>query len=230
VSEESIAGITLIAVPILFNVGFTLLAQRFDYPDVLRRPTEEVLARFRAGGRSLVLTWWAFALSAVLFTPLAVLFAIAVDDADLTIVILGGVVGVLASVVQFLGLIRWTFLVPYLARIAEESNPDSSTGQAIDVVFQSFHRYLGVAVGEHLGYAFTGIWSAFAGIALIGSSAAADWLGVVGVLIGPLLVLCAFEFVGRPDGRGWKLAESLTPIAYILWSIWLIAVGIALIV
>jgi hypothetical protein len=230
VSEESIAGITLIAVPILFNVGFTLLAQRFDYPDVLRRPTEEVLARFRAGGRSLVLTWWAFALSAVLFTPLAVLFAIAVDDADLTIVILGGVVGVLASVVQFLGLIRWTFLVPYLARIAEESNPDSSTGQAIDVVFQSFHRYLGVAVGEHLGYAFTGIWSVFAGIALIDSTAAADWLGVVGVLIGPLLVLCAFEFVGRPDGRGWKLAESLTPIAYILWSIWLIAVGIALIV
>ena len=53
---------------------------------------------------------------------------------------------------------------------------------------------------------------------------------MVGVLIGPLLVLCAFEFVGRPDDRGWKLAESLTSIAYILWSIWLIAVGIALIV
>jgi hypothetical protein len=229
VSEESIAGITLIAVPILFNVGFTLLAQRFDYPDVLRRPTEELLARFRAGGRSLILVWWAFALSAVLFTPLAVLFAIAVDDADLTIVILGGVVGVLASVVQFLGLIRWTFLVPYLARIAEASAPDSPTREAIDVVFQSFHRYLGVAVGEHLGYAFTGIWSIFAGIALIDSTAAADWLGVVGVLIGPLLVLCAVEFVGRPDDRGWKLAESLTPIAY-MWSIWLIAVGIALIV
>jgi hypothetical protein len=230
VSEQSIAGITLIAVPILFNVGFTLLAQRFDYPDVLRRPTEEVLARFRAGGRSLILIWWVFALSALLFTPLAVLFAIAVDDADLTIVILGGVVGVLASVVQFLGLIRWTFLVPYLARIAEESASDSSTRQAIDVVFQSFHRYLGVAVGEHLGYAFTGIWSVFAGLALIDSTAAADRLGVVGVLIGPLLVLCALEFVGRPDDRGWKLAESLTPMAYILWSIWLIAVGIALIV
>ena len=38
-SEQSIAGITLIAVPILFNLGFTPLAQRFDYPDVLRRPT-----------------------------------------------------------------------------------------------------------------------------------------------------------------------------------------------
>jgi hypothetical protein len=229
-SEESVAGITLIAVPILFNAGFALLAQRFEYPDVLRRPTQEVLARFRAGGRPLILIWWSFALSAVLFSALAVLFAIAVDDADPTVVILGGVIGVLASVVQFLGLIRWTFLVPYLARVAEESDPDSATGQAIDVVFQSFNRYLGVAVGEHLGYAFTGLWSFFAGIALIDSSVAADWLGVIGVVIGPLLVLCAFEFVGRPGDHGWKLAESLTPIAYILWSIWLIAVGIALIV
>jgi hypothetical protein len=43
VSEQSVAGIGLVAVPVLFNVGFTLLAQRFDYPDILRRPTHEVL-------------------------------------------------------------------------------------------------------------------------------------------------------------------------------------------
>ena len=36
--------------------------------------------------------WWAFALSAVLFTALAVLLAIAVDDADRTVVVLGAVV------------------------------------------------------------------------------------------------------------------------------------------
>src|SRR5215216_3719469 len=77
-SEQDIAGIVLIAVPVLFNLGFTLLAQRFDYPDVLRRPSHEVLERFRAGGTSLILIWWLFALSAVLFTPLAVLLAIAV--------------------------------------------------------------------------------------------------------------------------------------------------------
>src|SRR3954469_7847173 len=92
-SEQSVAGIGLIAVPILFNVGFTLLAQRFEYPDVLRRPTHEVLERFRAGGSALILIWWAFSLSAVLFTALAVLFAIAVDDADGTVVLLGAVVG-----------------------------------------------------------------------------------------------------------------------------------------
>ena len=229
-SEQSLAGIALIVVPILFNSGFALLGQRFDYPDVLRRPTHEVLERFRAGGRPLIMLWWAFALSAVLFTALAVLLAIAVDDADRTVVVLGAVVGVLASVVQFLGLIRWPFLVPYLARIAREAEPDSAAGQAVDVVFQSFNRYLGVAVGEHLGYAFTGLWSILAGVALIDSSVTAAWLGVVGVLIGPLFLICSLEFVGRVGDRGWKVAEVLTPVTYVVWSLWLVAVGVGLLV
>jgi hypothetical protein len=230
VSEQTVAGIVLIAVPILFNAGFTLLAQRFDYPDVLRRPTHEVLERFRSGGASLILLWWLFALSAVLFTALAVLLAIAVDDADRTVVVLGAVVGVLASLVQFLGLIRWPFLVPYLARVAADAGPDSPRGQAVDVVFQAFNRYLGVAVGEHLGYAFTGVWSILAGVALVDSTAAPGWLGVVGVAIGPVFLLCSLEFVGRFEESGWRLAGSVTPLAYIAWSVWLVAVGIALLV
>src|ERR1051325_10101141 len=115
-SESTVAGVVLIATPILFNVTFPLLAQRFDYPDILRRPTHEVLERFRAGGTALILIWWAFALSAVLFAALTILLAIATDDGETTIVVLSLVIGVLASLVQFLGLIRWPFLVPYLAR------------------------------------------------------------------------------------------------------------------
>jgi hypothetical protein len=127
-SEPTVAGIVLIATPILFNAGFTLLAQRFDYPDILRRPTHEVLDRFRDGGTALVLTWWAFALSAVLFAALVVLLAIAVDDAEPAVVVLGLVFGVLAWLVQFLGLIRWPFLVPYLARVAADAPPGTRRG------------------------------------------------------------------------------------------------------
>jgi Domain of unknown function (DUF4386) len=230
VSEHAVAGIVLIAVPILFNVAFTLLARGFDYPDVLRRPTHEVLERFRAGGANLILIWWLFALSAVLFTALVVLLAIAIDDADHAVVVTGAVFGVLASLVQFLGLIRWPFLVPYLARTAAEAGPDSARGQAVDVVFQAFNRYLGVAVGEHLGYALTGIWSILAGIALSDSSVVPEWLAVVGVVIGPLFLLCSLEFVGRFEESGWKLAGALTPLTYVAWSLWLLAVGVALLV
>jgi hypothetical protein len=50
-----VAGIALIAMPVAFNVSFALLGARFDYPDILRRPTGEVLERFRQGGTTLPL-------------------------------------------------------------------------------------------------------------------------------------------------------------------------------
>jgi uncharacterized protein DUF4386 len=230
VSALTIAGLLLIAVPIAFNAAFALLASRFDYPDILRRPTPEVLARFRAGGTPLLLTWWAFALTAVLMVPLVVLLSRAIDDADATLLSLATTVGVLAAAVQFLGLVRWPFLVPYLARADAEAGASEARREAVDVIFQSFNRYLGVGVGEHLGYALTGAWTTLIGIALTQTGAAPGWIGVVGIVIGPVLLLCSLEFVGGHERDGWKLAEKLTPIAYVAWSLWLIAAGVALLV
>jgi hypothetical protein len=101
------AGWLLIVLPIAFNAAFAALAVKFGYPDILRRPTEEVLDRFRQGGSGLVLIWWAFAMTAVLFAPLAVLVTGALAGADSLLLVLGATIGVLAALVQFLGLIRW---------------------------------------------------------------------------------------------------------------------------
>jgi hypothetical protein len=208
-SAATVAGVLLIAVPLAFNVAFARLAATFDYPDVLRKPTADVLAAFRAGGTALVLLWWAFALTAVLLAPLVVLFAAAIPDADPTLLSVATTIGVLASVTQFLGLIRWPFLVPYLA--------EAGDSEAVDIVFQAFNRYLGVAVGEHLGYLFTGAWTTLAGIALTQTAAVPTAVGVAGIVIGPALMLCALPS-----------AERLTPPAYVAWSLWLMATGIAL--
>jgi Domain of unknown function (DUF4386) len=225
----TIAGLLLISLPLAFNAAFALLAARFEYPDILRRPTSDVLERFRAGGTSLVLLWWTFALTAVLMTPLAVLLSRAVGDADGTLLAVATTVGVLASVVQFLGLARWPFLVPYLARADADPDASPQRREAVDVVFQSFNRYLGVAVGEHLGYLFTGAWTALIGVALVQTTQVPSWIGVVGIVIGPALMACSLEFVGPFEPRGWKVAERLTPIAYVAWSLWLVATGVALI-
>ena len=225
-STERVAGVLLVILPLAFNLCFFLLARSFDYPDILRRPTSEVLARFRAGGAGLVLLWWAFALTAVLLAPVAVLLAAALVGADRAVVAVAATTGVLAAVVQFLGLVRWPFLVPYLARVDEDADP--ARREAVDVLFQSFNRYLGVAVGEHLGYLFTGGWSVLSGVALIQATNTPWWLGVAGIVVGGLLMLCSLEFVGAFEPDGWKLAAALTPIAYVAWSLWLIAVGVAL--
>jgi hypothetical protein len=229
VSAATIAGVLLIALPIAFNAAFAALAATFDYPDILRRPTDEILTRFREGGDRLVLLWWAFAMTAALLAPVAVLLASALHGADTTLLLVGATTGVLAALVQLLGLIRWPFLVPYLARVAAEPDASPSRREAVDVVFQAFNRYLGVAVGEHLGYLLSGSWSILVGFALTQSAVAPAWLGILGVIIGALLALCSLEFVGRFEPAGWKLAGALTPIAYIAWSLWLVATGVALI-
>ena len=227
-STEIVAGVLLILLPIAFNVCFALLAQRFDYPDILRRPTSEVLARFQAGGTGLLLLWWAFALTAVLLAPLAILLAAALVGANAALVAVAATTGVLAGVVQTPGLIRWPFMVPYLARADADPDISPARREAIDVVFQAFHRYLGVAVGEHLGYLFTGGWSALTGVALIQSTNMPGWLGVAGILIGVLLVICSLEFVGAFVQDGWSFAAAVTPIAYIAWSVWLMLMGVTL--
>jgi hypothetical protein len=227
-SVATVAGLLLVTVPLAFNAAFALLAARFDYPDVLRRPTAEVLERFRAGGSGLVLLWWCFALTAVLMVPLVVLLSRALVDVDGALLAVTTAVGVLAAAVQFLGLVRWPFLVPMLARMDAEAGP--ARRDAVDVVFQSFNRYLGVGVGEHLGYLFTGAWTVLTGVAMWQTEVVPSWLGDVGLLVGVALMTCSLEFVGRFEPEGWKVAERLTPLAYVAWSLWLVATGVALLV
>jgi hypothetical protein len=55
VSVETVAGLFLLALPVAFNLAFGLLAARFDYPDILRRPDAEVLSGFSAGATGVAL-------------------------------------------------------------------------------------------------------------------------------------------------------------------------------
>lgn len=225
-------AIALIAVPVMFNWTFAALAKQFEYPDILRQPTSEVLAKFRAGGSKLVMTWWLFAMSALAFGLVAVLMPVQLSLGT-PLVLLIAVLGLLASLTQFLGLVRWPFMVPHLAREAERAN--EARLAAIDVVFQSMNRYLGVAVGEHLGYLFTGLWTAALGGALLsnGLERSSGWavgFGVSGLILGLLLVLCSMEFVGKNELKGWKLAGTITPFVYIAWSLWLVGLGVSLLI
>jgi hypothetical protein len=228
-SVDRAAATLLIAVPVGFNAFFFALARLFEYPSVLRRPVSSVLARFDAGGLRLKLVWYGFMLTAVLFAPLAVLLGQVLARDNLQIVPVTTTIGVLAAIVQFLGLARWPFLVPALARAYESADSSPATRDAAAVVFDSFNRYLGVAVGECLGYLFTGAWTVLVGIAMLQSSVFEPWLAWPGIAVGALLVLGSFEFVGRFEDNGWKLAGTLVPIAYTAWSLWLIAAGAVLV-
>jgi hypothetical protein len=229
ITTEIWAAIILIAAPLWFNFTFALLGRRFDYQDILRRPTEEILERFRAGGPSLILLWWAFMLSGLLMIGAAVVLSQALGFRGVLPV--ATTIGVLAGLVQMLGLLRWVYLVPNLARAYADPQSSPVQREATAVIFRAFHQYLGVGVGEHLGYLLTGVWSILVGIAIAiaPGSTLPGWLGWPGILIGAGLVVSSAEFLGPNEERGWALAGAATPILYIAWSVWLLGLGIALI-
>jgi Domain of unknown function (DUF4386) len=227
---QVLTGLLLLVLPVAYNAAFALLGRAFDYPSILRRPTSEILDRYAAGGNRLILLWWGFALTAVLLVPVVVLLSATLEDANSTVLSVATAVGLLAALVQFLGLIRWPFVVPYLARTASDPAASPATKDAIEVVFQMLNRYLGIAVGEHLGYLFTGAWTALVGVALIQSDVLHPLFGVIGLALFPFFLLGSMEFVGPFEHAGWSLAGGLVPVAYIGWSIWLLAIGIGLLI
>ena len=218
---EIAAAVLLIAVPIAFNVAFLELGRAFEYPGILRKEPDEILRRFAAGGPGLLLRWEALLLSALAMLPLA------------TLTVLSIVVGGAAALVQALGLVRWPFAVPELARryLAASDGPDGTAERrSIEVTFVTLHRLLGVGIGEHLGYLLTGLWTLLVAASILVTTAIPGWLGIAGIPIGVALLVGTLEFVGPNEERGWPLAGTIVPIAYLVWSVWLIALGVFLVV
>ncbi len=211
----------LIAVPVLFMTFFALLQARFDYPDILREPEGEVLRRFAEGGTSLIALWYAFALTPALFIPAAVLLRRAFPAAT-PLLDLSTPLAVLAGLVQVLGLARWPFLVPELARTYLDPAASEASREAALTVFGAFHRYAGVAVGEHLGYLFTGTWTLVVAGAMLAAPRFRRWLAWAG--IGSALGI----LVGLLEPAGIALAGTINAVAYVAWSLWLVGVGVSL--
>jgi hypothetical protein len=159
--------------------------------------------------------WWGFAMSAVLLAPLAVLVSASFTGANPTLLVTTTSIGLLAAAVQFLGLVRWPLAVPHLAREMVDPASSASKKEAVDVMFQTLNRYLGVAVGEHLGYMFTGLWSALVGIAVIQCDVLHPAFGAVGLVLAPMFLIGSMEVVGTNEEHGLKFAGTLVPIAYI---------------
>jgi Domain of unknown function (DUF4386) len=224
-----VAGaLILVVAPLGFNLFFLLLARWFEYPEILRKPTPYILARFRAGGARLILAWWGFMLSGVVLLPGVILLAQAMAVDRLAILPVTIAFGVLAALVQILGLLRWVYLVPYLARTHDDPEATEVTRQAAGVVFQAFHRSLGVGVGEHLGYLFTGVWTVLVGVGMLQGSLFPGWVGWVGIVLGSGQIVGSAEFLGPNEERGWALAGALIPVVYLMWSAWLITTGVFL--
>jgi hypothetical protein len=225
-------GILLILGALLVNVPYALLIATFDYPNILREPTADILAKFDAGGPGLIWTWLAFAwvglpiLLGILMLPQAL-----ADDAPNS---RGRLLGLLAltfgatgAVAQIVGLLRWPFVVPVLVRLYNAPEATVATREAVAAVFQAVHQYGGVVLGEHIGQAFTIMWMILLSASLLRQGKLARWLPWSGFVAAGVYALAQGELLATaiPGFPVWGMAGLLGSL---LWLGWLIALGTVL--
>jgi len=219
--SNKLTGIGAIALAVVFNLPYGYLAQHFDYPDILRRPSGEVLAAFAAGGDGLIWAWYVFGLSALAFVPLAIALSLTSERVRRTpaLAIGAALAGALAGLVQGMGLLRWVFVVPMLAQ-----NADSPIAQG---QFDLMNAYVGVAIGEHMGQIFTALFVGLAAVMQVGERKP------VSALLGGLTTLAMLA--GSGGGLALALGESdalfamISIVAYLALTLWLIVTGIGLV-
>ena len=205
-------GIAIALVPILFGIGYAQLATAFDYPKILRQPALEILSRYRDHQTEIAPYWWLMFLAAVVFAPVATALPrwLGLVGSRATV---AQTVGLLASIVQLLGLSRWVFAVPLLARQAANPTDQRVAAQ----IFELIHEWFGVGLGEWLGYLFTASWTALIAWSLLRRFRG---LAISGFVIA--LGIAA----GLMEAFGVAAAGPINAIAYSLWVIWMIGIAI----
>lgn len=223
---STITGTLLIGWAIYLNIPFSILGAIFDYPNILRRPAAEVLTQFQAGGIRLLAAWYAFALVALLFPFVALLLHRIRGKENETLWRLATASGILAGALQLLGLIRWVFVVPQLARIFSDPTSSQASKDATVVVFQALHQYAGVAIGEHLGQLFTALWVMFVAAASFHSRLFTKRQAVSGMLIAVSLLLGLVEGFATVIAFDPGLFGLLPMFSFVALTFWMISLGI----
>ena len=214
--SRKVTAALLITAAVLTNAAFTVLGMIFNYPDVLKEPVEEILAEFRAS-QNAVMFWFAvLAISAALFAPIAIGVGQLSTRRAMRVAV---PVGIAAAVVQVVGLLRWPLLVPGFA--ADASSPDPATAAAARDSFVLAHRILGNLVGETLGYLLTAAWTLLVLVAL-GRSFAGLWFIALGAVSAMLVLAGVLSPLDLP------VIDLANFVGYVLWSIWLVAFAILL--
>ena len=151
---------------LLAIAGFTALGSVFDYPQILQEPTSDILALYRehADGRQRLVPRPGRERGHARpgrgpARPPRRRPARALDRG----------VGVAAATVQVIGLSRWVLFVPGISEDAQRRRPRDT--------FELLHTWLGVALGETVGYALTATFTVLVVVGLARRGAPAGWSG-----------------------------------------------------
>jgi hypothetical protein len=219
-------GLALLIFLVASIAPYIWLIENFGYDDILREPAAAILTAFHDGGTPLVLAWFGFAMSALLFIPVALGFARLCEFQQ---VAAGGavVLGVTSAIAQAAALLRWVLVVPSLAATFVDPDQSAATRDAVLVVFDAVHRFGGMVVGEMVGQLLLAGWTGLTALRLWRTRVVPRWLAAAGALTLPLWLVGQTELLHAVAPAVPSI--EVIPLAFMAWEAWLIALAAMLI-
>ncbi|TGM74004.1 DUF4386 domain-containing protein [Leptospira mtsangambouensis] len=228
IKKNRYIGMIFIMIPFLIQIPYTMLIVDFQYPDILRLPSETILTEFQKGGSSLVWTWWFFGISGL---PLlfGYLHLYQITQKNNPLLSLAAVMfGIVSLFFQLIGLLRWVFVVPILANLYSDPLSSDIIKEAVLVNFQTIHHLFGVLIGEHLGQLFTIFWMGMVSFMIWKDQVFPKWIAIFGMFSSLVYILAQWELfaIVIPEVKEIPLAGLLGSLC---WLLWMVSLGIQII-
>ncbi|MFD0674400.1 DUF4386 domain-containing protein [Cohnella sp. GCM10027633] len=220
--EMRITGVLLLIMPLLIAISWTGLAIRFEYPDILRQPVEVILQKYHDGGMTIKTYWIGMVVSSLLILPIVTLFYRLTSRTNRSMSLIAAGVGIASALFHVLGFSRWLFAVDYLAsQYVSAGNSTVSQKETIELVFNALHMYLGVTVGETLGFITMGVWAVLTAITLYQSGYLPKWAAALAIAGGIGIAAGVLEW------SGLSIAVEINAYAYQLWILIIACLGVS---
>jgi Domain of unknown function (DUF4386) len=213
-----LAGLSLLSAAVGFVAVFTLLAMRFDYPDILDRPAGEVLPRLIALGVEGRAIWAIYAVIPLLLVPAAAgLSVVHTTPGHRSVVRLAAAAALLSALFMTAGLVRWPSIQWELARTWSTASSDQQV--VLTALFDGLNTMLGRYVGEFLGELMLNLaFVLYSGVAWRDRQLP-RWVSGFGVLAGVVGLVAMWRNVTPAVSLIADANNALLPLWLIVWGI-----------
>lgn len=191
-----LTALVLVVHIVAMFAGFTLLADVFEFPDVLRYPAAERLALFHAHQDQIVPIYWMLAMTGFSQVFISLMLGARTGAQGSDAARLAVMFGVIAGFGQAMGFGRWPIVIPWLAGQMVDPALSDAGHETIALIEGTLNRYAGMLVGEHLANIAWGFWMFFTGIAIRQGGLLDRRIGTVMVVLSPLFAVLASEQLG----------------------------------
>lgn len=191
-------AVLLLIEAFLIFVPLVILGAAIEWPASLGDPASIALPRLIENAPAVRNGYFAYLVYSILFWPVAYLTSRVINgEGPLSPILqIANGFAALSTVARTIGIIRWLFPMPILARLYVDPATSEATRVAIEITYVTLNEFAG-SVGELLGVSFfAAIWLALVSIAILRSQTMPNWLGYFGFFATAALASSIVELWG----------------------------------